>query len=118
VQTGKLGVDLSIQTNNLRNQMRLDQTALKQVNGRNCMEIGGVWIDEGFDPKAKTLIVKAQSDAYFKILEKNSKMIDVFRLGNHLVWVAPNGTALVIDTTEGKEKLDDKEIEALFVVKK
>src|SRR5262249_15713102 len=118
VQAGKLGVDLSIQTNNLRNQVRLEQTALKQVNGRNCLEIGGVWIAHSFEPKAKTLVVKAQSDAYFKILAKQPKMLDVFRLGNHLVWVAPNGTALIIDTTEGKEKLDDQEIDALFVAKK
>jgi Ca-activated chloride channel family protein len=118
VQAGKLGVDLSIQTNNLRNQVRLEQTALCQVNGRNCLEIGGVWIDDGFNAKAKTLVVKAQSDAYFKILEKQPKMLDVFRLGNHLVWMAPNGTALIIDTSEGKEKLDDKEIDALFVASK
>ncbi len=118
VQAGKLGVDLSLQTNQLRNQARLAQTALKQVNGRNCLEIGGVWIDESFDPKARTLVVKAQSDAYFKILQKQPKMLEVFRLGNHLVWVAPSGTALIIDTIEGKEQLDDKEIDALFVARK
>ena len=51
VQTGKLGVDLSIQTNNLRNQNRLEQTAQQRVGNRNCIEIGGVWIDDGFDAK-------------------------------------------------------------------
>ena len=35
VQAGKLGVDLSLQTANLRNQSRLDPTALKNVYGRN-----------------------------------------------------------------------------------
>ena len=65
----------------------------------------------------KTLVVKAQSDAYFKILEKNPKMKDVYRLGNHLVFVCPNKTALVIDTTDGKETLKDDEIEALFTAK-
>jgi Ca-activated chloride channel family protein len=116
-QSGKLGVDISIQTSNLRSQCRLEQTAIKNVNGRNCLEIGGVWIDDGFDAKMKTVTVKAQSDAYFRILEKQPKMKEVFRLANHVVWVSPNGTALVIDTTEGKEKLDDKDIEELFVSK-
>jgi Ca-activated chloride channel family protein len=116
-QSGKLGVDLSIQTNNLRSQTRLEQTAIKNVNGRTCLEIGGVWIDEGFDPKMKTVAVKAQSDAYFRILEKQPKMTEVFRLANHIVWVAPNGTALIIDTSEGKEKMDDKDIEELFTKK-
>ncbi len=118
VQTGKLGVDLSVQTCNLKNQLRLEQTALRQVYGRNCMEIGGVWIDEGFDAKMKTVTIKAMSAAYFRILERQPKVRDVFQLGNHLVWVAPNGTALVIDSKNGQEKLSDADIDALFVAKK
>jgi Ca-activated chloride channel family protein len=115
VQSGKLGVDLSCQTANLRNQARLDQTALKQVYGRNCIEMGGVWIDEGFDPKnMKTLTIKAQSDAYFKMLERHARMKEVFQLGNYVVWVTPNKTALIIDTSTGKEELSDKEIDELF----
>jgi Ca-activated chloride channel family protein len=118
VQAGKLGVELSCQTANLRMQCQLDATALRCVQGRNCMELGGVWIDEGFDPKMPTLVVKAQSDAYFRMLERQPQVKDVFRLGNHLVWVAPNGTALVIDAGDGKEKLTDAEIDKLFVAKK
>ena len=118
VQAGKLGVDLSVQMNNLRNQTRLEYTAQRNVYGRNCVEVGGVWIDEGFDPKAPVLTVKAQSDAYFKLLERDKKLKEVFQLGNHLVWVAPSGTALVIDTNDGKDKLSDEEIDKLFVAKK
>jgi Ca-activated chloride channel family protein len=118
VQSGKLGVDLSCQTANLRNQSRLDQSAIKNVYGRNCMEFGGVWIDEGFDAKMKTVTVKAQSDAYFKLLERHPKVKDVLMLGNHLVWVTPNGTALVIDAAAGKESLSNDEIDALFVAQK
>jgi Ca-activated chloride channel homolog len=117
VQAGKLGVDLSCQTANLRNQARLDLAALKNVGGRNVMEFGGVWIDEGFDAKMPTLTVKAQSDAYFKLLERHPKIQDVLTLGNHLVWVAPNGTALIIDASTGKETLGDDEIDALFAAK-
>jgi Ca-activated chloride channel family protein len=117
-QAGKLGVDLSIQSNNLRSQERLTQTAQRLANGRNCLEIGGVWIDEGFQADMKVLAVKAQSPAYFRILERQPRIKDVFKLGNHLVWVTPNGTALVIDLSSGKEKLPDSEIDALFVVKK
>src|SRR5262249_229014 len=51
VQAGKLGVDLSVQTNNLRNQAQLEPTARQKVFGRDCLEIGGVWIDENFDQK-------------------------------------------------------------------
>jgi Ca-activated chloride channel family protein len=118
VQAGKDGVDLAIYNCNLRSQSRLEQTAQRNVYGRNCLEVGGVWIDEKFDAKTPTVVVKAQSEAYFKILEAEPKMKDVFRLGNHLVWMAPNGKALVIDANDGQEKLSDEEIKGLFVAKK
>jgi Ca-activated chloride channel homolog len=115
-QSGKLGVDLSIAANELRDQQRLSATAQRQCNGRNCVELGGVWIDDGFDPAMKPVVVKAQSEAYFRILEKFPKMKDVYRLGNHLVWVTPAKMALVIDTDDGVDKLSDEEIEKMFVV--
>jgi len=117
-QIGRLGVDLSLASNNLRAQERLAPTANCQCNGRSCIELGGVWLDENFDAKMTILAVKAQSDAYFRILEKQPKMKDVFRLGNYLVWVTPSNTALVIDANDGKEKLTDEEIDKLFVAAK
>src|SRR5262249_14891242 len=114
VQTGKLGVDLSVQMNNLRNQNRLERTAIRRVANRNCLEIGGIWIDEGYDAKMTIVAVKAQSDAYFRILERQPQVKDVYRLGNHVVWVTPSGTALVIDTHHGKETMTDAEIDKLF----
>jgi Ca-activated chloride channel family protein len=117
-QVEKLGVDLSLQTQNLRNQARLEYTAQKNVQGRNCMELGGVWIDEKFDPKMKAVVLKAQSNAYFRMLERQPTVKDVFLLGNYVVWVTPSGEVLVIDGKNGKEELSDKEIDALFVAKK
>jgi Ca-activated chloride channel family protein len=117
VQSGKLGVDLSVESNSLRNQTRLSPTAVRNVAGRNCLEIGGIWIDDGYDAKMATVTVKAQSAAYFRILERQTQMKDVFRLGNFLVWVTPNKIALIVDTSEGKDELSDAEIDALFVRK-
>ena len=45
-------------------------------------------------------------DAYFRILEMHPEIKDVFRLGNHVVWVTPSGTALIVDANDGKEKLE------------
>jgi len=115
VQTGKLGVDLSVQMQHLRGQSKLDMSALKNVQGRNVLEVGGVWIDEGFKPGMKLVVVKAQSDAYFRILERHDTVKDVYRLGNHLVWITPSGTALVVDRNDGKDQLSDEEIDKLFV---
>lgn len=116
-QIEKLGVDLAVSTSELKSQRQLQAKAVQRVNKRNCLEIGGVWIDEGYSAKTPTLSVKAQSEAYFRILELQPQMKDVFQLGNHVLWITPNGTALVIDTTEGKEKLSDKEINLLFAMK-
>ena len=73
-----------------------------------------MWIDEAFKAKQPMLVVKAMSDAYFRILELQPAIAEVFQLGNHLVWIAPSGTALVIDAGDGREKLTDAEIGALF----
>jgi Ca-activated chloride channel family protein len=116
-QTGRLGVDLAQASNNLRNQSQLCLTANRVVQGRNCLEIGGVWIDDAYKADTKSLTVKAQSDAYFKILEQHPEMKDVFRLGNYVVWISPSGTALVVDQNDGKEKLEDAEIASLFAKK-
>jgi Ca-activated chloride channel family protein len=118
VQAGQLGVDLSVQTNNLRNQIRLSNSAVRNVYTRECLEVGGVWIDQGFDAKMKTVTVKAQSNAYFRILERQPKMRDVFRLGNYVVWVTPCGDALVIDANDGVSELPDADIDRLFVARK
>jgi len=114
-QTGRLGVDLAQTSQDLRGQERLTQSANRKMNGRNCVEIGGVWVDDKYTAKTKTITVKAMSNAYFKILEKQPTMKDVFRTGNHLVWITPCGTALVIDTNDGVDELKDAEIDALFV---
>jgi Ca-activated chloride channel family protein len=116
-QTGKLGVDLAQNSCNLKTQSRLTLTANRSANGRQVLEIGGVWIDDAFKPDMKTVVVKSQSDAYFKILEKHAGMKDVYRLGNHVVWVAPCGTALVLDQNNGQESMTDSEIAALFAKK-
>jgi Ca-activated chloride channel family protein len=118
VQTGQLGVNLAVQMQSLCNQCRLDNSAVRRVAGRNCLEVGGVWIDEGFGEKTASVTVKAQGDGYFRILEKHPEVKDVFRLGNHLVWMTPSGTALVIDAGNGKDKLSDEEIDKLFTPKK
>jgi Ca-activated chloride channel family protein len=116
-QAGWVGVNLSVQSNGLKNQSQVARSALRNVAKRNCLEIGGVWIDEGYTAKMKNVVVKAQSNAYFKLLEKHPELKQVYQLGNHFVWVAPSGKALVVDTDDGVEELTDKDIDALFAAK-
>jgi Ca-activated chloride channel family protein len=116
-QYGALGVNYAHCTNSLKCQTQLKANAIQRVASRNCMEFGGVWIDEGYTPKTKTVTVKAQSNAYFQILAKQPQMKDVFKLGNHVLWIAPNGMALVIDSEDGKDRITDREIDMLFASK-
>jgi Ca-activated chloride channel family protein len=115
VQGGKLGVDFAVQNNGLRFQNRLTQTANRFVQQRNLLDVGGVWIDEKFDPKMPTVSIKAQSKAYFRILELHPKMKEVFAVGNYFVWVSPSGSALIVDRNDGQEELSDEAINRLFV---
>ena len=116
-QAGWVGVNLSVQSNGLKNQSQVARSAIRNVAKRNCLEIGGVWIDEGYNAKMKNVVVKAQSNAYFKLLEKHPELKQVYQLGNHFVWVAPSGKALVVDTDDGVDEIADKDIEALFASK-
>ena len=81
-------------------------------------QASGAWIDDSFKAGIKTVTIKAQGEAYFKLLAKHPELKDVFRLGNRLVWVTPSGTALIVDSGSGQDKLSDAEIDALFAMKK
>ncbi len=111
---GKEGVDLSLLVNELRNQSQVSGAAIRKVAGRNCRNFKGAWIDEAFTVKMKTVTIKAQSDAYFRLLERQPQLREVFQLGNRIVWITPSGTALVIDVNNGQEKMDDAAIDRLF----
>lgn len=116
VQGGQIAVNLSIQSNALRSQNQVTQNASRFVQKRNLVEVGGVWIDEGFSNEMKTVNVKAMSKAYFRMLERQPSVRDVFSLANYVVWVTPNGTALVVDQNAGLEEMTDEMIDLLFQV--
>jgi Ca-activated chloride channel family protein len=117
VQTGQLGVDLSLEVDRLRRQGLVDSSGQRKAAGREFQLLAGIWIDRDFKEKTPAVVVKAMSDAYFRILERVPEAKDVFRLGNRLIWMTPGGKALVIDESDGKDKLDDKEIDQLFAKK-
>ncbi len=70
-----------------------------------------MWIDDAYKADTEVGHGEGPERRVLPILEKHPEMKDVFRLGNHVVWISPSGTALVIDQNDGKEKLDDEEID-------
>jgi Ca-activated chloride channel family protein len=117
-QTGKEGVDLALQLKALTEQDRVTGATTRQAAGRTCVQVNGVWTDQALDGKAAVVKVKALSDAYFRMLEKHPELKELFQLGNRLVWMTPSGTVLVVEPKDGKDKMDDDEIEKLFVARK
>ena len=115
VQQGKLGVDFAVRNNELRFQNQQTRVASRFVQNRNVVEVGGVWIDDAFNPKLETVTIKAQSEAYFRILERHPAVKDVYALGNYLIWVTPSGKALIVDQNHGVETLEDAAIDRMFV---
>jgi Ca-activated chloride channel family protein len=114
VTTGRAGVDLSQSLSELRTQSQVATKTVRKAAGRTCTEVNGVWTDEAFNGKQPLLKVKALSNAYFRLLERQPQLREVFQLGQRVIWVTPSGTALVIDPNEGVEELDDARIHVLF----
>lgn len=98
MQSGELGVNLSVEVDKLRRQTLLARSDQRQACGHDFQLMAGIWLDRAFQEKAPTITVKAQSDAYFRILEQYPEANEVLRLGNQLVWVTPSEIALVIAT--------------------
>lgn len=116
-QGGKLGVDLSVQNQNFKQHHLPANSPVQAFGGKNLVESGGVWVDEAFTPKMPVLIIKAQSEAYFQMLDAHPELAQLLSISNHLVWVGPSGKALVIDASQGSEKVSSQEIESLFLKK-
>src|SRR5262249_38169201 len=96
-QAGQVGVELSVDTDKLRNQDHISESAARHVAGRNFLLVGGIWTDDDFEAKMPVVAIKAMSQAYFRILERHPELKEVFQLGNRVIWVTPSRTALVID---------------------
>lgn len=85
----------------------------KTIGAKTFHNVQGVWIDSQYNNNIQTVKVKYLSNAYFKLLTAAPEAKDVLALGESIAWVAPSGTAIVIDA-EGVEELSDNEIRKLF----
>ncbi len=114
-QSGKIGVDLAINSQILNNQNRLNATKTTQtILGRHLLNFGDVWVDEDYESKMKSTTVKAQSDAYFLLLKLHPELKTLFKLGNRLVFILPNREVLMIDTVSGMETIKEEQVQNWF----
>ncbi|MFO0945710.1 MAG: VIT domain-containing protein [Planctomycetota bacterium] len=114
-KVGQAAIDVAKALGELKDADSNEPAILQSVGNSRFFDTGGVWIDEAFEgtDKATLITVKYLSDAYFRILELQPTVKDIFALGDRIVWVTPSGKILVIDE-KGKESLTDEEIKTLF----
>jgi Ca-activated chloride channel family protein len=117
-QSGSQAVDYAVAAQDLQRQDQVTATAVRRAAGSAFRQVGQCWVDENFKADMKTIAIKAQGKAYFDILQNHAEARDAFLLGNHVKWVTPSGTVLVIEPDTGRDELNSDEIDALFTAKK
>lgn len=115
--SGKAAIDLAQRLAELKTQGRLEEIpAVKTVAGRKFRKLDDTWVDERFEPGAKTVKIRAFGAAYFRLLERHGELRPILALGTHVVWVAPSGTALVVDD-QGDDQVSDAVLDGLFATR-
>ena len=117
--SGKDAVTASEVLQSLKAQEVADSDEASRITGR-ATALGrafvwqkGVWTDSQWKAGNEPLKVKYLSDAYFKLLEKDADLKEVFALGENILVVLKSGKSILI-SAEGKEDLTDAELAGLF----
>ncbi len=112
--SGEAAVDLSQRLADLKTKGWVESApTVRIVGGHRFREVDGLWVDERFDASAPTVVLQPFGASYFRLLERHPDLKDILALGDRLIWVAPNGTALVIDE-DGPDEIPDATLDALF----
>jgi Ca-activated chloride channel family protein len=116
-RSGKSAIDLAQRLAALKEGDRPETSAdVRTVAGVRFQRAGDVWVDDRFDPSARTLILRPLGAGYFRLLERHPGLKDILALGRRVVWVSPSGTVLVLDTN-GRDKVSDEALDRLFDTK-
>jgi Ca-activated chloride channel family protein len=118
--TGKDAITASEVLQSLKEQEVADSNGASRITGR-ATALGrafvwkkGVWTDSQWKAGIEPVKIKYLSDAYFRLLEKDLDLKEVFALGENVLVVLKSGKAILI-SAEGKDKLTDAELNGLFV---
>jgi Ca-activated chloride channel family protein len=113
---GKAGVEAAMALRTLKESDKASDpraNASRKAVGTKFYLYREMWVDERFEANAATTVVKFGGDAYFRLIEKEPKLIEALKMGTEIIFVTAPGKALVI-CAQGEEKLTDIQIEELF----
>jgi Ca-activated chloride channel family protein len=91
--------------------------SFKKAGGTRFFEYRGMWVDERFQADAAMTMVKFGSAAYFRLIELHPELVEVFKIGDSIVYVTAAGKAIAVAAT-GEETLTDAQIAELFTAAK
>ncbi|MDI6774268.1 MAG: VIT domain-containing protein [Verrucomicrobiota bacterium] len=74
--------------------------AVKTVGRKIFYLLDGVWTDRDYKKEMKATRVKYASDEYFKLLEKKPELKKCFALGEEVIVVLDDQTAVIVETAE------------------
>ena len=117
---GKAGVDVARRLREMKEAERAGDPSVagfQNAAGTRFILYRGFWVDERFQADAAVTSVKFGTEAYFRLLERQPRLVDAFKLGTDVIYATTPGKALVIGGS-GEERLTDAQIDALFAVNK
>ncbi len=117
--TGAKAVDIAQNIQRLRQAENYgrDMRGVQNVQQRGNRQVAnyrGVWVDDAFQGTEKVTKVRWGSSAYFRLARERPDLREIFSLGQRAVIVTARNQAVLVDTDEGVEELDDAQMKALF----
>jgi len=117
--TGAKAVDIAQNIQRLRQAENFgrDMRGVQNVQQRGNRQVAnyrGVWVDDQFQGTEKVTKVRWGSSAYFRLARERPDLREIFSLGQRAVIVTARNQAVLVDTDEGVEELDDAQMKALF----
>ncbi|HET6441431.1 MAG TPA: VIT domain-containing protein [Phycisphaerae bacterium] len=117
--TGAKAVDIAQNIQRLRQAENFgrDMRGVQNVQQRGNRQVAnyrGVWVDDQFQGTEKVTKVRWGSSAYFRLARERTDLREIFSLGQRAVIVTARNQAVLVDTDEGVEELDDAQVKALF----
>ncbi|MGB3195288.1 MAG: hypothetical protein WBC39_08390, partial [Phycisphaerae bacterium] len=117
--TGAKAVDIAQNIQRLRQAENYgrDMRGVQNVQQRGNRQVAnyrGVWVDDQFQGTEKVTKVRWGSSAYFRLARERTDLREIFSLGQRAVIVTARNQAVLVDTDEGIEELDDAQVKAIF----
>lgn len=102
-ESGKEAIEMSKAIHEYKESERTDDRiapTVRQVGKKTFYQVNEVWTDQAYKKDMKATKVKYGSDEYFKLLEKHPDLKKYFSLGERVIVVLEDQTAVIVEAGE------------------